>query len=337
MRDIVDDLLRVWHSGRIAGLATLVRTMGSTPLPIGSAMMVDAEGRAFGSVSAGGAEAAVYDAAAASAQTGRRAMHRFGPDTGQGVGTIDVFTEPFSRSTFPEFPAVAADIKQQRQVTVFTVVWNSDPDVIGQHLVTDRKHGTELVSLPDSDIFVSSFVRPPRLIIVGANAFASALAIQARLIDYRVTVCDARPSFASPEAYPGCEVVADWPHRYLNVQSSAGEIDRSTAIVVLSHDAQFEIPLLTVALRLPELGYLAALGSRVTHSRRLEALQAGGFDDATLSRLHAPAGLDLGGRTPAETALAITAELLAARTSTSAEPLSSRTGPIHPASVPVAR
>lgn len=337
MRDIVDDLLRVWHSGRTAGMATLVRAMGSTPLPIGSAMLVDAEGRAFGSVSAGGAEAAVYEAAAASGQTGRRAMHRFGPDTGQGVGTIDVFSEPFSRSTFPEFPAVAAEIKKQRQVTVFTVVWNADPDVIGQHLVTDRKHGTELISLPDSDIFVSSFTRPPRLIIVGANAFAAALAIQARLIGYRVTICDARPTFATPEAYPGSEVVVDWPHRYINTQSSAGEIDGSTAIVVLSHDAQFEIPLLTVALRLPEFGYLAAMGSRTTHARRLEALQAGGFDTETLARLHAPAGLDLGGRTPAETALAITAELLAARTSSSAEPLSGRTGTIHPTPVTVPR
>lgn len=342
MRDIVDDLLRVWHSGRTAGMATLVRTMGSTALPIGSAMMVDADGRVFGSVSAGCAEAAAYDACVEAAQTGRRAMHRFGPGSPMGVGmdcggTMDVFAEPFSRSTFPEFPAVAADIRAQRQVTVFTVVWNADQDVIGQHLVTDRKHGTELVSLPDSDIFVSSFTRPRRLIIVGANAFAAALAIQARLIGYRVTIVDARPTFATPEAYPECEVVVDWPHRYLNTQSDAGEIDSSTAIVVLSHDAKFEIPLLTVALRLPELGYLAAMGSRVAHARRLEALQAGGFDNDTLARLHAPAGLDLGGHTPAETALAIAAELLAARTGSSAEPLSTRTGAIHPTPVPVGR
>ncbi|WP_440589868.1 XdhC family protein [Nocardia otitidiscaviarum] len=338
MRDIVEDLLRVWHSGRTAGLATLVRAVGSTPLPVGSAMMVDAEGRAFGSVSAGCAEAEVYQAAVEAAGTGRRAMHRFGPATGMDCGgTMDVFAEPFSRTHFPEFPTVAADIAAQRQVTVFTVVWHSDPDVIGQHLVTDRKHGTELVSLPDSDVFVSSFTRPPRLILVGANAFAAALATQARLVGYRVTLCDARPTFASPEAYPQCEVVVDWPHRYLNAQSAAGEIDGSTAIVVLSHDAKFEIPLLTVALRLPELGYLAAVGSRQVHARRLEALQAGGFDAATLSRLHAPAGLDLGGRTAPEAALAITAELLAARNGTSAAPLSVRTGPIHSATAAEAR
>ncbi|MGV9410318.1 XdhC family protein [Nocardia sp. NPDC003693] len=331
MRDIVDDLLRVWHSGRTGGLATLVRTVGSTPLPIGAAMVVDAEGRAFGSISAGCAEAAAYEAAMESARTGHRGLHRFGPGSGLDagsdcVGTLDVFTEPFSRRHFPEFPDVAADIAAQRQVTVFTVVWHSDPDVIGQHLITDRKHGTELVSLPDSDVFVSSFIRPQRLIIMGANAIAGALAVQARMLGYRVTVCDARPTFVSAEAYPGCEVVVDWPHRYLNTLAAAGEIDRSTAVVLVSNDAKFEIPLLTIALRLPDLGFLAALGGGAAHERRLEALQAGGFDDDTLARLHAPAGLDLGARTPAETAVAIAAEMLAARNGTTAEPLSAAGG-----------
>ncbi|MET9491696.1 XdhC family protein [Nocardia sp. NPDC006630] len=333
MRDIVDDLLRVWHSGRTGGLATLVRTVGPTPLPIGAAMVVDAEGRAFGSVSAGCAEAAAYEAALEAAHTGRRGLHRFAPGSGLDAGmdcggTLDVFTEPFSRRHFPEFPDVAADMVAQRQVTVFTVVWHNDPDVIGQHLITDRKHGTELVSLPDSDVFVSSFTRPPRLIIVGANAIAGALAIQAKLLGYRVTVCDARATFANADAYPGCEVVVDWPHRYLNTLAAAGEITSSTAVVVLSHDAKFEIPLLTIALRLPELGFLAALGSTAANAHRMEALQAGGFDDETLSRLHAPAGLDLGARTPAETAVSIAAELLAVRNETTAEPLSSLGGSI---------
>ncbi|GAB4589485.1 XdhC family protein [Nocardia sp. IFM 10818] len=333
MRDIVDDLLRVWHSGRTGGLATLVRTQGSTPMPIGAAMVVDAEGRAFGSISAGCAEAAAYEAARESARTGHRGLHRFGPGSGIDAGmdcpgSLDVFTEPFSRRHFPEFPDVAADIAAQRQVTVFTVVWHSDPDVIGQHLVTDRRHATELVSLPDSDVFVSSFVRPPRLILFGANAFTAALAVQGKLLGYRVTVCDARPTFASSEAYPGCEVVVDWPHRYLNTLAAAGEIDSSTAIVVLSHDAKFEIPLLTIALRLPEVGFLAALGSHTAHDRRIEALRAGGFTDQTLSRLHSPAGLDIGARTPAETAIAIAAEMLAVRNSRTAEPLSAHSGEI---------
>lgn len=325
MRDIVEDLLRLWHSGRTGGLATLVRTFGSSPAPIGSAMLVDPDGGVHGSVSDGCYESAVYDAALMAARTGRRELQRFDPSTGLDTavdcGTIDVFVEPFSRNDFPEFPAVAKEISMHRPVTVFTVVWHADPEVIGQHLVTDRRHGTEMVSLPESDIFVRSFTAPPRLIIFGANAFAAALTVQGRLLGYRVTVCDARESFAAPASFPGADVVADWPHRYLNAQAAAGAIDSRTAVVAVSQDPKFEIPLLTVALRLPELGYLGALGSRAAHANRTDALQAGGFDKQTLARLHAPAGLDIGARTPTETAIAIAAELLAVRAQIPARPM----------------
>ncbi|MEU7142417.1 XdhC family protein [Nocardia sp. NPDC046473] len=319
MRDIVDDLLRVWHSGRTGGLATIVRTMGSASLPIGSAMLVDPDGGVYGAVTDGGLEEIAYEAVLQAARTGRRAMHRYGVATGaEGAtdrdGTMDVFTEPFSRRHFPEFPLVAAEIAAHRRITVFTVVWNSDADLIGQHLVTDKKHGTELLALPDSDVFVASFAPPPRLIIFGANSFAAALTVQARLLGYRVTICDSRENFAIPEKFPGAEVVVDWPHRYLNTLSAAGEIDGSTGIVVTSHDPKFEIPLLTVALRLPELGYLGAMGARTVHTQRMEDLRAGGFTEATLARLHSPAGLDLGARTATEMAVAIAAELIAAKT-----------------------
>ncbi|MFG1790117.1 XdhC family protein [Nocardia sp. NPDC049149] len=319
MRDIIDDLLRVWHSGRTGGLATIVRTMGAAPLPVGSAMLVDPDGGVYGAVTDGGLEEIAYESVLQAARTGRRAMHRYGVATGaEGAvdrdGMMDVFTEPFSRRDFPEFPIIAGEISAHRRITLFTVVWNSDADLIGQHLVTDKPHATELLALPDSDVFVSSFAPPPRLIIFGANSFAAALTVQAALLGYRVTICDSRHTFAQPEKFPGAEVVVDWPHRYLNTLSSAGEIDGSTAIVVTSHDPKFEIPLLTVALRLPELGYLGAMGSRAVHTQRMEDLRAGGFNEATLARLYSPAGLDLGARTAAELAIAIAAEMIAART-----------------------
>ncbi|NEW39562.1 XdhC family protein [Nocardia cyriacigeorgica] len=322
MRDIVDDLLRVWHSGRTGGLATIVRTNGATDLPIGAAMLVDPDGGVFGSITAGGIEEAAYEATATSARTGQRGMHRLTVSnslepTREG-GVIDVFTEPFSRDHFPEFPTVAAEVAANRRVTVFTVVWNPEPEVIGQHLITDKRHNTELVSLPQSDIFVSSFAPAPRLIIFGANSFAAALSIQGQLLGYRVTVCDPRPNFATAESFPGAEVVADWPHRYLNTLSAAGEIAADTGIVVVAQDPKFEIPLLTVALRLPEVGYLAALGSAPVHARRMDDLRAGGFDETLLARLHSPAGLGIGARTPAETAVAIAAELLSNRSSRAA-------------------
>jgi xanthine dehydrogenase accessory factor len=317
MRDIVEDLLRLWHSGRTGGLATIVRTIGSGSLPVGAAILVDANGSIYGSMLGGSVESTIYDAAVEAASTGRRGLHRFGVPIGEAGldsgGMIDVFIEPFSRRDFPEFPTVAAEIAANRRVTVFTVVWNPDADLIGQHLVTDKRHATELVALPESDLFVASFPPPPRLLIFGANAFAAALTVQAKLLGYRVTICDSRDTVASPDAFPGAEVVVDWPHRYLNTLSAAGEIDSNTGIVVLSYDPKFEIPLLTVALRLPELGYLGAVGSRAAHVRRIEDLQAGGFDDALLARLHSPAGLDVGARTAAEVAISIAAQLLAAR------------------------
>ncbi|WP_431957781.1 XdhC family protein [Nocardia lijiangensis] len=333
MRDIVDDLLRVWHSGRIGGLATVVRTVGSGRLPVGTAMLVDANGAVYGSGVGGSVETAMHEAAVTAARTGRRAMHRLPVPPGEpgmdAGGMIDVFAEPFSRNDFPEFPTVASEIAAHRRVTVFTVVWNSDPDVIGQHLVTDKRHNTELVALPESDVFISSFAPPPRLIIFGANSYAAALTVQARLLGYRVTICDSREEFATPAAFPGAEVVVDWPHRYLNTLSAAGEIDSTTGIVVLAHDPMFEIPLLTVALRLPELGYLGAAGSYSAHARRVDDLRAGGFDEATLSRLHSPAGLDVGARTAAETAVAIAAELLAARSGRSGRQQSASAEVIH--------
>ncbi|WP_227997307.1 XdhC family protein [Nocardia australiensis] len=326
MRDIVEDLLRLWHSGRTGGLATIVRTIGSGSLPVGSAILVDANGAVYGSVLGGSIESTIYDAAVEAARTGRRGLHRFGVPIGEAGldsgGMIDVFIEPFSRRDFPEFPSVAAEIAAHRRVTVFTVVWNPDQDLIGQHLVTDKRHATELVALPESDLFVASFPPPPRLIIFGANAYAAALSAQARLLGYRVTICDSRETAETPNAFPGAEVIVDWPHRYLNALSAAGEIDSSTGIVVLSHDPKFEIPLLTVALRLPELGYLGAIGSRAAHVRRIEDLQAGGFDDARLSRLHSPAGLDIGARTATEVACSIAAELLAVRSGRSGGQLS---------------
>ncbi|RJO76603.1 XdhC/CoxI family protein [Nocardia panacis] len=336
MRDIVDDLLRLWHSGRMGGLATIVRTVGTDSFPVGSALLVGPDGAAHGTIGGGPLEETVYEAAFQAARIGRRGLQRYNVAIGRevgslGEGTVDIFIEPFSRRDFPEFPTVAAEIAAHRQITVFTVVWNSDPDVIGQHLITDKRHATDLIALPESDVFVCSFAPPPRLIIFGANAFAAALTTQARMIGYRVTICDARPDFASASAFPGAEVVSDWPHRYLNSLTAAGEIDAGTAMVVLSHDPKFEIPLLTIALRLPELGYLAAQGDPITHARRMEDLLAGGFDETTLARLHSPAGLDIGARTPAEVAVSITAELLATRSGRSGRARSDPAVPKAPA------
>lgn len=149
-------------------------------------------------------------------------------------------------------------------------------------------------------------------------------------------MCDARPVFATPARFPYAnEVVVDWPHRHLAAQWEAGRLDPRTAVCVLTHDAKFDVPLLELALRLP-LGYVGAMGSRRTHVERERRLREEGVADSALARLRSPIGLDLGGATPEETALAIAAEFTAFRHGGSALPLTGGAAPIHRRPVPAA-
>jgi xanthine dehydrogenase accessory factor len=168
------------------------------------------------------------------------------------------------------------------------------------------------------------------MLIFGAIDFAAALARQGSLLGYRVTVCDARPVFATAARFPTAdEVVAEWPNRYLAAQHDAGEIDARTVICVLTHDPKFDVPLLEVALRLPAVGYLGAMGSRRTHDDRLARLREAGLTESELARLASPIGLDLGARTPEETAVSIAAEIITRRWGGGGRPLADVPGRIH--------
>jgi xanthine dehydrogenase accessory factor len=147
-----------------------------------------------------------------------------------------------------------------------------------------------------------------------------------KFLGYHVTVCDARPVFATRARFPGAdEVVVDWPHRFL----AGAEVDARTVICVLTHDPKFDVPVLEVALRTPA-GYVGAMGSRRTHADRLERLRAIGLTEAELARLRSPIGLDLGARTPEETAVSIAAELIQLRWGGTGQALTSTDGRIHP-------
>ena len=177
------------------------------------------------------------------------------------------------------------------------------------------------------EVFIESFAPPPRMIIFGAVDFTAALARAAKLLGYRVTVCDARAVFATPQRFPMAdEVVNDWPHRYLvKVGEELGPRD---AVCVLTHDHKFDVPAITTALE-TEVGYIGAMGSRRTHTDRVRRLREEGVDDAALDRVMAPIGLDLGARTPEETAVSICAEIIALRTGRKARSLRDADGPIH--------
>jgi xanthine dehydrogenase accessory factor len=174
-------------------------------------------------------------------------------------------------------------------------------------------------------VFVSSFAPPPRMLVFGAIDFAAAVARVGKFLGYHVTVCDARKVFATTSRFPDAdEVVVQWPHRFL-----AGiSVDRRTVICVLTHDPKFDVPLLVVALRTPA-GYIGAMGSRRTHDDRLARLREAGLTDAELARLRSPIGLDLGARTPEETAVSIAAELIQLRWGGTGQPLTATAGRIH--------
>jgi xanthine dehydrogenase accessory factor len=174
-------------------------------------------------------------------------------------------------------------------------------------------------------VFVNAFAPAPRMYVFGAIDFAAAVARVGKFLGYHVTVCDARPVFATRSRFPDAdEVVVDWPHRFL----AGAEVDQRTAICVLTHDPKFDVPVLEVALR-SAAGYIGVMGSRRTHEDRLERLRSVGVTDEELSRMRSPIGLDLGSRTPEETAISIAAELIQLRWGGSGHALTSTEGRIH--------
>jgi len=180
----------------------------------------------------------------------------------------------------------------------------------------------------DVSVFIESFAPPPRMIIFGAVDFTAALARVAKVLGYRVTVCDARSVFATKQRFPMAdEVVVDWPDRYL--ESAGADLGPRDAVCVLTHDAKFDVPAIVSALK-TRAGYLGAMGSRRTHADRVRRLKEAGVDDEGIARIRAPIGIDIGGRSPEETAVSICAEIISIRTGRqAAASLKDREGPIH--------
>ncbi|MCW2734507.1 MAG: xanthine and dehydrogenase maturation factor, XdhC/CoxF family [Mycobacterium sp.] len=367
---MLNELISVWRAGGTAGVATVVRTIKSAPRAAGAAMVVSPDGTVSGSVSGGCVEAAVYELAREVVQTGRPQLQRYGitDDDAFAVGLtcggiIDIFAEPVSRATFPQLETVAEDIAAHRPSAVATVISHPDVEWVGRRLVVGEANAdgslgstraddavaddargllaagrtAVLTYGPDGqrqgegmEVFVASHAPRPRMIVFGAIDFAAALTRQGTLLGYRVTVCDARPVFATPARFPAAdEVVVDWPDRYLAGQQALGAIDAKTVICVLTHDPKFDVPVLAVALRLPRVGYVGAMGSRQTHFDRLDRLREVGLTDDETRRLSSPIGLDLGARTPEETAVSIVAEIIARRWGGGGRPLAEVDTRIH--------
>ncbi|MFF9765667.1 XdhC family protein [Streptomyces sp. NPDC014636] len=364
MREILPALER-WYAARIPfGLATVVAVSRSAPRGPGAAMAVGPDDEVVGSVSGGCVEGAVFELAQEVVASGTAQLATFGYSDEDAFavgltcgGEITVLVRPVTSGTDPAFGAVAASVAAGEPVTVATVVdgpaprgaalavW---PDTVAGTLGTNgldaavtadargelalgasllRHYGPHGERREDTvTLFLQSFAPPPRMLVFGAIDYAASVARIGDFLGYRVTVCDARPVFATPKRFPGAvEVVVDWPHRYLR---STGT-DERTVICVLTHDPKFDVPLLQEALRRPA-AYIGAMGSRRTHDERRARLTEAGLTDAELSRLRSPLGLDLGARTPEEVAVSVAAEIVALRWGGSGAPLTATAGAIHP-------
>ena len=364
MREVLEELVAVQRRGGAAAMATVVRTWRSAPRPAGASMLVTDAGEAVGSVSGGCVEGALFDVGQEVLADGESRFETYGVSDDDAFavgltcgGILEVFIERVDAQSWPELEGIAASIAAEQPVAVATIV--RGPDHVGRHLVirpdgVEGSLGTERLDDTVTDdargmlesgttgflhygpegerlgegleIFVASYAPKPQMFIFGAIDFSAALVRVGKLLGFRVTVCDARPIFATAKRFPDAdEVVVDWPHRWLEKQ----QVDRRTVIAVLTHDAKFDVPALKVALR-TKAGYIGAMGSRRTHEDRLVRLKEAGLTDDELSRLHSPIGLDLGARTPEETAISIAAEIIQDRWGGTGSRLTQTLGPIHP-------
>ncbi|MEV7499668.1 XdhC/CoxI family protein [Streptomyces sp. NPDC093018] len=368
MLDLAAELTRWLAEGREFAVATVVAVGGSAPRDPGAALAVDRAGTVIGSVSGGCVEGAVYDLCQEALESGRSVVERFGYSDEDAFavgltcgGVIDVLVTPVGAQA-PARPVLetALTLAAGGEPAALARVARGPDGMLGRTLLVrpGGAHEGTLGGHPDLDrtavaeasalleagrtttveisadgshcpggltLLVESDVPPPRMIIFGAVDFASALARAGKFLGHHVTVCDARPVFATPARFPDAdEVVVDWPHRYLRRTAT----DARTVLCVLTHDAKFDVPLLKVALGMP-LAFIGAMGSRRTHEDRARRLRAEGVSEGQLARLRSPIGLDLGARTPEETALSIAAEIVAARRGGTGVPLTGGRAPIH--------
>jgi xanthine dehydrogenase accessory factor len=356
------------EEGRRVVAATLIETVGSAPLDPGAEMLVDDTGRIEGSVTGGCVEGALVEEAQQVLAGGPPRVARYGISDTEAAdvglmcgGTVHVFVHELT--DHEALAAVAQAIADGRQAALATLLDGEragariavfDEHVVGSFGHTDllddsvardargfldegrsavRQYSDKGETMgADLRVYVQAFATPPSMVIFGAIDFSAALARLAGEIGYRVTIVDARAAFAqSPRFSRHAEVVVAWPDVYLPTRT----LGPRDAVLVFTHDPKFDEPALLAALQ-TGAGFVGALGSRRTHEDRTERLRAAGASEDDLRRISSPCGLDIGARTPAETAIAVLAEILALRAHRSGGRLAEASGPIHPRSAEVA-
>jgi xanthine dehydrogenase accessory factor len=316
--DRIPEIALDWFTaGRNAALATVVETWGSAPRQVGSQLAISGDGRIMGSVSGGCVEGAVVTEALESMAEGRPRLLTFGvsDDSAFAVGlacggTIRVLVDPVGEGAQRLAPSLLAEVAAARAsrkalaYAIHTKTWERNVFRPGEDAQADARFRADRSGMEDDGRFVCVHNPPLRLIVVGAVHIAQPLLTMARACGYAPTLIDPRGTFGSAERFPGELILDDWPDEAL----SALAPDARTAIVTLTHDSKLDDPAILTALR-GECFYLGCLGSTRTHAKRLERLRAAGLDEAALARIHAPVGLDIGAKTPAEIAVSILAQI----------------------------
>lgn len=364
MKDLFQDLDRLRWSGHRLALARVVRVDGSGPRDPGAVLLVGDDGAVCGSVSGGCVEGAVVGECQEVLDGGPARLVTYGvadeDSYAAGLtcgGTIHVFMSAMDWWT--QYDELRAVVDRDEGALLATVVEGPGsgktlllrPDGTFAGSLGDKHLNAAVVrdglgqlasgtsrtghygaagraDLAEVTVFLESFAPPPRMLIFGAVDFAAALARVAKVMGHHVIVCDPRATFATKRRFPMAdEVLAEWPHKYLR-SDRAPRLTARDAVCVLTHDHKVDVPALVEALR-TDAGYIGAMGSRRTTSQRNARLREAGVDDERLSDIYAPIGLDLGARTPEETAIAICAELIRVRTGRSGDSLASGAASIH--------
>ncbi len=310
------------EQNRGAALATVVQTWGSAPRPVGSQLAISGDGQIMGSVSGGCVEGAVVVEAQEAIEDGRPRILEFGVSDDEAFavglacgGTIRVMVEPLGVGDGPALEIIRAlvDRRRQRQPAALltnTQTWErrltegSDDPLGGEIRARMTADRSGFAPAPDDDWFIAIHNPPLRMVVVGAVHIAQALLPMARLAGYDVFLVDPRETFAAAARFPDESISQDWPDEALRALAP----DSRTAVVTLSHDPKIDDPAIIETLN-SNAFYLGCLGSKKTHAKRLDRLRAAGLDEEALARIHAPVGLSIGAKSPAEIAISIMAEI----------------------------
>ena len=308
----IDDILTpmsVWlKENRKVSLATVISTWGSSPRPVGGQMAIDSNGEIIGSVSGGCIEGAVITEGINSINDGKTRVKDYGISNNMAWevglacgGELKVLIQPLDIQDKIVFSIV--DNIKNREAVKLRIDCSNGLRIIDNAL-------TNQTSLYDKEKneFIHVIDPKPRLFVVGAVHIAQALISLAAITDFEIILIDPREHFATEKRFPNCKILTEWP----DIALSRFNLDKSTHLVTLTHDPKIDDPALIYSLK-KNIGYIGSLGSKKTHQKRCERLTSLGFSDNDINKIHAPIGLDIKGKTPAEIAVSIIAEIISFR------------------------